>query len=609
MKLGIDRQLLKAKPIMPMSLGDPNSHKLQWTPETLSRRRWLFAFLVITTVLLLAAWLASIVAGDGFVLINALMIVAFSIKASWVALMFWNAALGIAVLHGRRKSQTNISLPPTNTPDSTPNASRCAVTMTVRNEDAAAVIARLSVIKAHLDAAEHGYAFDYFLLSDSSEVDIITAEERGVEAWQARSPEGGKIVYRRRTTNSGAQHGNLRDFCESWGSDYEFMVVLDADSLMSAPAIVRLVRIAQENPQVGILQSLNIGILPASLFARVFEFGHRHAMRCQVAGAAWWQAERGQYRGHNAAIRVGPYIKHCRLADLPGKEPFGGVTFCHDQIESALMHRAGYAICELPEENHAYEGLPPTVLDFTTRYDRWFQGNLTNLKVLWLPGLTAMDRYHLLAVVHRFFGWPAFVLFIALAAYLASSWPADARFPAASALALYATYFVLYFAPRTLGVIDAAQRARTEYGGISALLAGTMLDIVFTILFVPVAMVTGTYFLVGRAFGYKLAWTTQRRDLYRLSWADAFRALWPQTLFGFALLAYVTVTAWGAVFWFLPFILGLVFCVPFAVISATPARGGQLDRWRICAMPEEIKMPCEIASMLEFEAANNKPAR
>jgi membrane glycosyltransferase len=601
--------LLKAEPIMPISLGDPNTHKLQWAPKTLSRRRWLFAFLVITTVLLLAAWLGSIVAGDGLILINALIIAAFSIKASWVALMFWNAVLGIAVLHGGQKTRTDIGPPTAKAPDGTPNASRCAVTMTVRNEAVTAVIARLSVIKAHLDAAEHGYAFDYFLLSDSSEADVIAAEERGVEAWRTRSPDGGKIVYRRRTTNEGAQHGNLRDFCERWGSDYEIMVVLDADSLMSAPAIVRLVRTAQANPNVGMLQSLNIGILPASLFARVFEFGHRHAMRCQAAGAAWWQAERGQYRGHNAAIRVEPYAKHCRLADLPGKEPFGGITFCHDQIEGALMHRAGYAICELPEEDEAYEGLPPTILDFTTRYDRWFQGNLTNLKVLWLPGLTAMDRYHLFAVVHRFLGWPAFVLFVVLAAYLVSSWPASAVFPTASALTLYATYFALYFAPRMLGVIDAAWRARMQYGGISTLLAGAMLDIVFTILFVPIAMISGTYFLIGRAFGYKLAWTTQRRDPYRLTWADALRALWPQMLFGFALLTYVAVTSWGAVLWFLPFILGLIFCVPFSVISAAPARGAQVDRWRICAMPEEIKMPREIASILEFEATNGKPVR
>ena len=567
---------------------------MNWT-----HRRFLFAALVVATTGLLSAWLALVLAAGGFGVVAAIMVVAFAFKASWAVMNFWSAAIGFARLRHGAGALEGAPAPP--------NAAiehRVAIAMTVRDEDVVRLVARLRSVKASLDASGYGDRFDYYLLSDSRRPDVVAAEELAVADWRAEFPDADRIVYRRRERNSGAQHGNLYDFCRRFGAGYEVMIALDADSLMTAGAILELVRIMQAHPRVGMLQSVNTGILPPSLFARIFEFGHRHGMRCWIAGAAWWQGERGQYRGHNAAIRVAAYAEHCNLAELPGEEPYGGVMFCHDQIESALMHRAGYEIRELSLERGSFEGVPPALADFTTRCCRWFQGNLKNLRMLRLPGLTAMDRYHLVGVAHRFMTWPAVVLFVALAMLRTLKSPASQPFPAGSALALYASCLAIYFAPKFLGLVDSALGAPRSYGGVARLAAGGLVDLALTLLLLPTAMLTATVFVAGLLAGRTLTWDTQRRAGYRLSWAAAARNLWPHTALGAGSLAAIGVAAPEAIPWFLPFLAGLALAIPFAVATTSVRLNRLASRWRICALPEEIDVPNEIASALAFEAAD-----
>jgi membrane glycosyltransferase len=568
-------------------------------PDAILTRRIVFAALVVATLGLLGALLVSILAVDEFGFVEAVMVVAFVIKAAWVVLFFWHAVIGFLLVHGAgyRIGSGDPSVRPA--PESRPLLQRVAIAMTVRNEDPIPVVARLKVMKTALDASGFGEYFDYFLLSDSSIPDVIEKEERAFESWRREAPEG-RIVYRRRTSNIGFKGGNVRDFCERWGGIYELMVLLDADSLMSAHAVLRLVRIMQANPQLGILQSLIVGILSPSLFARVFELGHRHGMRCSIVGMVWWQGGRGQYRGHNAAIRTAAFASHCRLADLVDRQDAKGAARCHDQLEGAILHAAGFEVRELPEEGGSYEGIPPTLLDFTMRYNRWIEGNFENLPSLRLPGLRLMDRYHLMAVTHRFLGWPAMVLFVALAAIKAATWPADVSFPASSALALYLIYFLMYFAPRALGLIDALVSGADRYGGAGRLLLGGAVEFTFTILFVPIAMVSATLFMIGMAFQRPLSWDVPRRGAYGLSWTAAARNLWPQTALGLALLGFLAVTAAGAIPWFLPFLSGLILAVPFAVATSSPGLSEWAARCNLCAIPEEIDVPTEIRQLVEM---------
>ena len=566
-------------------------------PVSISTRRVVFAALVIATVGLLAAQLVSILAAGRFGLVETIMVVAFVIKASWVVLFFWHAVFGFVLLHRVGEPIGVVNPSARREQDTQPVVHRVAIAMTVRNENPTAVVARLKVMKAGLDATGFGDCFDYFLLSDSSLPQVIEAEERAVRSW-SREAFAGRIVYRRRGSNVGFKGGNVGEFCERWGASYELMVLLDADSLMTADAVLRLVRIMQAEPRLGILQSLIVGIRSLSLFARVFEFGHRHTMRSSIAGAVWWQGDRGQYRGHNAVIRIAPFAECYRLAEVADRHRVKRTKRCHDQLEAAYLHSAGFAVRELAEEGGSYEELPPTLLDFTTRYNRWMQGDFENLRFLCLPGLKMMDRYHLAAVAHRFLGWPAIVLFVALAAIKAASWPANAPFPVVpSVLALYLLYFGMYFTPKALGIMDALLSRPDRYGGAARLLLGGIADVAVTVLFIPIAMVAGTLFMIGLVIGAVPPWETPRREAHRLTWATALSSLWPQTAFGLALLGFLAFRAAGAIPWFLPFLTGLILAVPFAVLSTSPTLGEWAARRKLCANPEEIEVPGEIRQL------------
>ena len=154
---------------------------------------------------------------------------------------------------------------------------------------------------------------------------VAAAEEAAIRRWKAAAgADADRLVYRRRAINTGFKAGNLRDFCARWGDDYEFMLPLDADSLMSAETILRLVRIGQAYPKLGILQSLVVGAPAQSAFARIFQFGMRHGMRPYTMGSAWWAGDCGPFWGHNGLVRIAPFRAHCDLPVLPGKPPLGG---------------------------------------------------------------------------------------------------------------------------------------------------------------------------------------------------------------------------------------------------------------------------------------------
>ena len=164
------------------------------------------------------------------------------------------------------------------------------------------------------------------------------------------------------------------------------MLPLDADSLMAGEAVLRLVRIMQAHPRLGILQSLVVGAPAASAFARIFQFGMRHGMRAYTMGSAWWIGDCGPFWGHNAVVRIAPFREHCGLPILPGGPPLGGHVLSHDQVEAALMRRAGYEVRVLPEERGSWEENPPTIFEFSARDLRWCQGNMQYWRLLGTAG-------------------------------------------------------------------------------------------------------------------------------------------------------------------------------------------------------------------------------
>jgi membrane glycosyltransferase len=427
---------------------------------------------------------------------------------------------------------------------------------------------------------------------------VIAAERAAYAAWVPEFPSLDRLVYRHRDDNAGFKAGNVRDFCERWGKQYEIMLPLDADSLMTGSAIVRMVRIMQANPRLGILQSLVVGLPAASFFARVFQFGMRHGMRAFTSGSAWWHADCGPFWGHNAAVRIAPFTDFCKLPDLPGKPPFGGHILSHDQVEAVLMRRAGFEVRVLPEEDGSFEENPPALLDFVHRDLRWCNGNLQYFKILGIPGLLPTNRAQIALAIQMFLVSPATVLFAVLAAIAAARWPSEVAFPAKPALALYLLFIFMYFSPKLFGAAEALLRFPKQFGGVLRISAGVIVETIFSLILLPISNFNQAVFMTALLFGKANGWGSQQRDHYQVAWFAAARELMPATIFGLLMLAFLALTVPSAIPWFLPFLAGLVLSIPFAVFTSSPKIGDAAVRLKLCAIPEEFDTPAEISTLL-----------
>jgi membrane glycosyltransferase len=570
--------------------------------KTVLPRRIAFTSVVLVSIALLTGWLAAILGRNAFGFVDVAMLILFVVNIMWVTVAFWNSFIGFIILLGAR-NPVAVAAPLLQyrwaplRPDV-----RVAIVITIRDEDPLAVFARLRTMKGSLDYTDIAQQVHYFILSDSSHTEIIAAEQSEFEAFRILlSDKPTAVFYRHRPTNTGFKAGNVREFCTRCGGEYTYMVLLDADSLMTGRAIVRHIEIMEANPKIAILQSLIVNILSPSLFARVYDFGHRHAMRCSIAGAGWWQGDRCQYWGHNATIRLGPFVEHCELPTLPGNGPLAGHIICHDQIEAMLVHRAGYEVRVVPWEDGSYEATPPTFFDFTKRNHRWCHGNLQNLQLVMARSIPLIDRFHIVNAAVRFLAWPALVVFIILSAVSAAASRADtALFNQGG---LYFTWMFMLLAPRLLGLGEAAFKSRDAYGGIRRLFIGGLLEVVFTILLLPLLMVSATGFMISLMSGRGFAWSAQTRNGYKVSWREAFQRLWPHTAFGATLAAWLVITVPTALAWFLPFLCGLLLAIPFTVVTAMPRWARWASDTMLCSMPEDMHSPWEVARLVDNATA------
>jgi membrane glycosyltransferase len=565
----------------------------------LARRRQIVFALNAATYLLLMGAAARVLGAGGWTWADVVLFAAFSIGSPWTVLGFWNALIGLWLLHAAKAPMSRVAPFAAAADSKVPISIRTAVLMTLRNEDPARAFRRLRTVKTSLEGTSFGDKFSYFILSDTDVPAVAAAEEAAAEAWRSECDDPSRIIYRRRPHNTAYKAGNVRDFCEHWGPDYELMLPLDADSLMSGEAIVRLVRIMQAHPKLGILQSLVVGLPSSSAFARIFQFGMRHGMRCCTMGQAWWVGGCGPFWGHNALVRIKPFTEHCRLPILSGRPPHGGQVLSHDQVEAVLMRRAGFEVRVLPEERGSWEDNPPTMLEFARRDRRWCQGNMQYTRLLHLPGLYPVSRFQLAWAILMFLGIPAWTLMIALLPLAAWQAGSIEEFPAGPAIALYAWFFIMYLMPKIAGLIDAmlAEGGVQRYGGWLRFLAGAAIELVFSFLQGAVSSICTSIFMIGLMFGKSVTWGVQARDTYRVRWGTAFTAFWPQLVLGVMVCGALLLISPAVFWWSLPLTAGYVLAVPFVVVTANPVVGRAFERSGLCGIPEDFTPPAEVLAV------------
>jgi membrane glycosyltransferase len=530
--------------------------------------------------------------GGGWLSLQPLVLVLFLLGLPWTLLNLWNAIIGFGILRFARNPATFANPALARTPVSAPVTTRIAICLAIRHEVVQPVFERLTALIEDLEAAGEAAAFAIHILSDSADPAIVAAELAATEALRQRFGGADFLHYRRRPLNAGFKAGNLRDFAINDGGNYDFMLVLDADSVMSAAAILRLVRVMQANPRLGILQTLVVGRPSPNAFTRVFQFGMRNGMRTHATGLAWWQGPSGPYWGHNAIIRVAPFVAHCELPTIAGKGPLAGPILSHDQVEAALMRKAGFEVRLLPDEFGSWEDNPPDLPNFIKRDLRWCQGNLQYLKLLGHVRLMPMGVFQLANAIMMYLGsvfW-ILLLLVGLVMAITGSHGTPAQAPARTSFAVYLFMFGFGFLPRLLGMIDVMldSERRRQYGGIGRLLMSTATDAVFCILLGTLMAVAQTIFIGGLLFGRRVTWESQQREGRGVRLVEATRHLWPQTLFGVIMTSVLAIFAPNALLGALPTLLSVLLAIPFATITASRELGRFMQRRSLCAIPEEI---------------------
>ncbi|MGI6245519.1 MAG: glucans biosynthesis glucosyltransferase MdoH [Pseudochelatococcus sp.] len=563
---------------------------------------WLARIFVFGAALALTAYGAwqmyQVVSVSRTTVLQWLLLVLFTINFSWIALAFTSAILGFVTLLRRPG------------PSALPTAlrERTAIVMPIYNETPSQVFAAVAAIRESVEATGLGGHFDYFIVSDTTNPDIWIAEERMFLA--LRREAGGeagadaRIYYRRRLKNTHRKAGNIADFVTRWGGAYEHMVVLDADSLMTGEAIVRLTAAMEADPDAGIIQSLPLIINRNTLFARIQQFAGRIYGPVIAKGLAVWSGRDGNYWGHNAIIRTRAFAAHCGLPDLKGKPPFGGHILSHDFVEAALIRRAGWSVYMLPEIEGSYEESPPSLIDVAARDRRWCQGNLQHSRVIGANGLKLATRQHFATGIMSYLSSPLWltqlivgILLVLQTHYVRpeyfthdfSLFPIWPRFDSERALALFALTMGILLAPKFLGFLLALLdgKVRRASGGGVLLFLSMLFEVLTSALLAPIMMViqSGAVFqiLAGRDTG----WQPQRRDDGSIPLRDIVRRHSWHVLLGVATGVSAFMIAPSLFAWMSPTILGLVLAIPISWASGKLAIGLALRRAGLLLIPEE----------------------
>ena len=515
------------------------------------------------------AWLAALAYPAGVSPLAWAVLILFSLIMGWQAFVACQYAYGlIATLLGDRAASALercsevVEVGPA-------GAERTAAVVAIHAEDAVAVFARLRVMARSL--ARAGAAdIDIFVLSDTRDGAIAAVEEHEyarIQAWAAADPALPRVRYRRRTENVGRKAGNIGEFCRSHGTEYAFMIVLDADSLMTGTAMTRLVGLMQQSPRTGLIQTVSYAAGRDTLFARIQQFAVRLyaplALRCLET----WQGPEGSYWGHNAILRIEAFAEHAQLPRLPGREPLGGEILCHDIVEGALMVRAGWEVRLLPEMGGTWEEMPTNLVDLLGRERRWCQGNLQHLRVLPWAGLHGASRWHLLVGMLSYGMLPLWIAFLGLAAWLAArtgdlgllAYGLTGQGAAAHGLAALSVTVLALPKLLSLAHVLASPERRAAFGGTRALLASAVLEQAAWVVLWPVLTLFTASAVVSTFLGRVVRWETQDRDDRQVSWAEAFRlqadAVVVGSLIGFALV--LVGDPWLAL-WMAPLALALL---------------------------------------------------
>ena len=494
-----------------------------------------------------------------------------TLSFSWIAFGAANAAIGAcALLAG---TQGN-SIEPA--PAVVPAGVRAALLFPVYHEEPAAIADYIRHIVRELEEAGAVDRFAIFVLSDSQ-----TEKDRKIElkVFTALADDIGSRVtfaYRNRPDNVGKKAGNIADWVRAHGGAYGHFVVFDADSVMSADTLMRLVATMEAHPDTALIQTVPRLASGATAFSRLQAFANNVFGPLSAAGLAAWQGASGNYWGHNAIIRTRAFAESAGLPSLPGKAPWGGHIQSHDFVEAALLRRAGWRVALITSLEGTYEQCPPTFVEMAVRDRRWMQGNLQHARILGARGLTLVSRTHLGMGIASYVSSALWLLVILVGLWLMwieqqrvvsyfdstkSLFPNWPTYDPAAALDLFVATMAVVFLPKLLGLGYALGKALRDLHPLRSagrLLGLWALELVHSVLLAPVTMLNHVRALMQILLRQDAGWKPQTRTGAVIDLADAFRFHLAHVIVGVLLSIAAASIAWHALLWLLPVVLGLL---------------------------------------------------
>ena len=565
------------------------------------RRRNVFGLMFLSTLFATLKWV-SVIPTDANFFSKCLMIVLFILTFAWISLFFWSGIFGFFELL-RHKHVPGIRWPD----EHKKITSKTAVLVPVYNESPTSVYANILAMAESLAETKNAPGYDFFVLSDTTDPKIWLEEEACWLRARQNLPRGIGLYYRRRPVNTARKSGNIEDFCNKWGTLYDFMIVLDADSLLEGRTMVKMTLLMEENEKTGIIQAPPMCINKNSLFSRIQQFAGKVYGPVVSAGLAYWQVGDSNYWGHNAIIRVKAFMDCCKLPVLKGRAPFGGFILSHDFVEAALIRRGGWSAWLLPELKGSYEECPPSMIDFAMRDRRWCQGNMQHIKILFSKGLHPVSRIHFITGIMSYLSSPLWLgfLLVGLAVALGRNifppeyfpttytlfptWPV---FDKIGVIVMFAFSLFMLIFPKFLGlIIYLLQNKAKDIGGRIGAVKSVFAEIIFSALSAPVMMMFQSKFVFDIFTGHDSGWKTQNRDETGTPWQTAWeRHKWHMFL-GLTTTVIVWKYAHELFWWLLPVTLGLIFSIPLSVFSSREQNGLKAKSCRYFIIPEEIKQP------------------
>lgn len=530
--------------------------------------------------------------------------VVFAILFTWISIGFWMAVYGFILRRCGGDAQSLCRRHPDEKLQQIPLA-RTAILLPIYHEPIERTLGGLRAVYRSLQDSGQLEHFDFFILSDSRSPDVWLAEQATWYQLVQELQAEGKLFYRRRSLNMHYKSGNVADFLRRWGRKYTYSVVLDADSLMAGDTLVKMVRLMECEPRVGILQTAPTLVNAKSLFARCQQFGNQVYGPLFSTGLAALQLGEAVYWGHNAIFRNQLFMSHCGLRQLDGIGLFKGPILSHDFVEAAYMGRAGYEVWLEPALSQSYEESPPTLEDDLTRDRRWAKGNLQHLwLLLFEKRLRFAHRMAFLNGVMSYCASPLWFLFLMLSTLEVSRillqpinyFPqAHSLFPVwpewhpQFAIALASSTLCLLFLPKVLAVLDVMLLRQTQrWGGALSLWRSVLLEMWISILLAPVRMLAHSRYVLEALLNLQLSWAGQNRT-HETNWVAAFTAQFPAMLLALS---------WGGFAWWLdplfflwslPVALPVILSVPVAVILGRVSWGQRFRRWGFLQTPEEVQ--------------------